>query len=76
MAKPVDPQLKQEIMPAVKSGMPQAEASKLYVDVASAISHYNNDRIHLSLKMSRAAYAAGPTKPKKGLRLVFGEQVA
>lgn len=30
MAKPVDPQLKQEIMTAVKSGMSQAEASKLY----------------------------------------------
>lgn len=30
MAKPVDPQLKQEIMAAVKSGMSQAEASNLY----------------------------------------------
>ncbi len=30
MARPVDPRLKQEIMDAVKSGMPQAEASKLY----------------------------------------------
>lgn len=30
MAKPVDPQLKQEIMTAVKSGMSQSEASKLY----------------------------------------------
>lgn len=30
MAKPVDPKLKQEILSAVKSGMPQAEASKLY----------------------------------------------
>jgi uncharacterized protein YjcR len=30
MAKPTDPQLKQEIMSAVKAGMPQAEASELY----------------------------------------------
>lgn len=30
MAKPVDPQLKQEIMSAVKSGMSQVEAGKLY----------------------------------------------
>ena len=30
MARPVDPRLKQEIMAAVKSGMSQGEASKLY----------------------------------------------
>jgi len=30
MAKPIDPQLKQEIMNSVKSGMTQLEASRLY----------------------------------------------
>ena len=30
MAKPIDPQLKQEIMNSVKSGMTQIEASRLY----------------------------------------------
>ncbi|MGD8373402.1 MAG: helix-turn-helix domain-containing protein [Candidatus Woesebacteria bacterium] len=30
MAKPIDPQLKQEIMTAVSSGMTQLEASRLY----------------------------------------------
>ena len=30
MSKPIDPQLKQEILTAVKSGMSQLEASRLY----------------------------------------------
>lgn len=52
------------------------DIDELYVGIANAISYYNNDRIHLSLKMSPAAYAAGLTKPKKSLRLVFGKRVA
>jgi transposase InsO family protein len=59
------------------------DINELYVGVANAISYYNNERIHLSLKMSPAAYAASlPTarstsmRPRKSLRLVFGKKGA
>jgi transposase InsO family protein len=52
------------------------DIDELYVGVANAISYYNNDRIHLSLKMSPAAYAASLMKTRKSLRLVFGKKVA
>ena len=35
------------------------DIDELYVGVASAISYYNNERIHLALKTTPAAYAAG-----------------
>jgi len=38
MAKAIDPQLKQEILTAVKSGMTQLEASRLYGDSSKTIS--------------------------------------
>lgn len=40
MAKPIDPQLKQEIMNAVKSGMTQQEASRLYGVSSKTISNW------------------------------------
>ncbi len=52
------------------------DIDELYVGVANAISYYNNSRIHLSLKMSPAAYAASLMKPRKSLRLVFGKKGA
>lgn len=35
------------------------DINDLYIGVASAISYYNNERIHLALKTTPAAYAAG-----------------
>lgn len=52
------------------------DVDELYIGVANAISYYNNDRIHLSLRMSPAAYAASLMKPRKNLRSVFGKKVA
>jgi transposase InsO family protein len=59
------------------------DIDELYVGVANAISYYTNERIHLSLKMSPAAYAASlPTarstnlKLRRSLRLVFGKRGA
>lgn len=52
------------------------DIDELYVGVTNAIAYYNNERIHLSLKMSPAAYAASLMKPRKSLRLVFGKRVA
>lgn len=52
------------------------DTDELYVGVANAVAYYNNERIHLSLKMSPAAYAASLTKPRKNLRSVFGKKVA
>jgi transposase InsO family protein len=52
------------------------DVDELYVGVSGAISYYNNERIHLSLKMSPAAYAASLMRPRKSLRLVFGKKGA
>jgi transposase InsO family protein len=52
------------------------DIDELYIGVTNAVAYYNNDRIHLSLKMSPAAYAAGLMKPRKSLRSVFGKKVA
>ena len=48
------------------------DIAELYVGVAHATQYYNNERIHLSLKMSPAAYAA----QLKGRDMVFAEEVA
>jgi putative transposase len=48
------------------------DIAELYVGVAHAIEYYNNERIHLSLKMSPAAYAAGLKRRDR----VFGERGA
>jgi len=49
---------------------------ELYVGVANAIHYYNHERIHLSLKMSPAAYAASLRPKLKRRGLVFGKKVA
>lgn len=53
---------------------------ELYVGITNTISYYNNDRIHTSLKMSPAAYAAS-LKPKYKTKFrrrgaVFGKRGA
>lgn len=52
------------------------DIDELYIGVTNAISYYNNDRIHLSLKMSPVAYATSLMKPRKNLRSVFGKKGA
>lgn len=56
------------------------DIDELYVGIANAIAYYNTKRIHLALKTTPAAYAAG-LKPKLKTRLkrrglVFGKKVA
>lgn len=48
----------------------------LYIGVTNAIAYYNNERIHLSLKMSPRAYARSLRKPQKLPRMVFGKKGA
>lgn len=64
--------LKEELGPLAN----YRDIDELYVGVVNAIAYYNNDRIHLGLKMSPAAYAASLMKSRKGLRSVFGKVVA
>lgn len=64
--------LKEELGPLAQ----YQDIDELYIGVANAVAYYNNDRIHLSLKMSPAAYAASLMKSRKGLRSVFGKKVA
>lgn len=52
------------------------DIDELYVGVTSAVAYYNNDRIHLSLRMSPRAYAKTLRKPPKILNAVFGKKVA
>jgi len=48
------------------------DINDLYIGVAHAISYYNNDRIHLALKTTPAAYAAGLKSRDK----LFAKKVA
>lgn len=64
--------LKEELGPLTN----YQDVDELYVGIANAISYYNNDRIHLSLKMPPRAYARALRKPQKSLRSVFGKKVA
>lgn len=48
------------------------DINDLYTGVAHAISYYNNDRIHLALRTTPAAYAAG----LKGQDRLFAKKVA
>lgn len=48
------------------------DIDELYVGTASAIAYYNNERIHLALKTTPAAYAAGLKRRDR----VFVEKVA
>jgi len=52
------------------------DLAELYFGVANAIAYYNNERIHLSLKMSPSAYAKTLRRSQKRPRLVFGKKVA
>lgn len=52
------------------------DIDELYVGVTKAIAYYNNERIHLSLKMSPRAYAKALGRHKKRPRKVFGKVVA
>jgi len=47
------------------------DIDELYVGVTNAISYYNNDRIHLSLKMSPRAYAKTLGRYQKRPRKMF-----
>lgn len=49
------------------------DIDELYVGVINAIAYYNNDRIHLSLKMSPRAYAKSLGRHEKRTRRVFGK---
>jgi putative transposase len=49
---------------------------ELYVGVTNAVAYYNNDRIHLSLKMPPRAYAKTLGRHRKFPRMVFGRRVA
>ena len=53
-----------------------ADITQLYIGIANAISYYNNDRIHTSLKMSPAAYAARFKPKPKHRGLVFAKKEA
>jgi putative transposase len=44
------------------------DIDELYVGVTNAIAYYNNERIHLSLKMSPRAYAKALGRHKKNVR--------
>lgn len=52
------------------------DIDELYVGVTNAIAYYNNDRIHLSLKMSPRAYAKSLGRHQRRPRRVFGKVVA
>jgi len=52
------------------------DIDELYVGVTNAIAYYNNDRIHLSLKMSPRAYAKTLGRHQLRPRRVFGKVVA
>ena len=52
------------------------DIDELYVGVTNAISYYNNERIHLSLKMSPRAYAKSLSRHQKLPRRVFRKVVA
>ena len=49
------------------------DIDELYVGVINAIAYYNNERIHLSLKMSPRAYAKSLGRHEKRTRRVFGK---
>jgi transposase InsO family protein len=49
------------------------DIDELYVGVTDAISYYNNERIHLSLKMPPRAYAETLGRHQKRPRRVFGK---
>lgn len=48
----------------------------LYIGVANAVTYYNNERIHTSLKMAPRAYAKTLRQRPKILSAVFGKKVA
>jgi putative transposase len=48
------------------------DINDLYIGIARAIAYYNNERIHLALKTTPAAYAAG----LRSRDMVFGKKVA
>ena len=52
------------------------DIDELYVGVTNAISYYNNERIHRSLKMSPRAYAKSLSRHQKLPRRVFRKVVA
>ncbi len=52
------------------------DIDELYVGVTNAISYYNNERIHTTLKMSPRAYARSLRRPRKFPRMVFAKRVA
>ena len=52
------------------------DIDELYVGVTNAIAYYNNDRIHMALKMPPRAYAKLLRKPSKILNEVFAKKVA
>lgn len=49
------------------------DIDELYVGITNAIAYYNNDRIHLSLKMSPRAYAKTLGRHQRSPRNVFGK---
>lgn len=52
------------------------DIDELYVGVTNAVAYYNNDRIHMALKMSPRAYAKILGRHRKLPRIVFGKKVA
>lgn len=52
------------------------DIDELYVGVTNAIAYYNNERIHIGLKMSPRAYAKTLGRHQKRPRRVFGKVVA
>ena len=52
------------------------DIDELYVGVTNAIAYYNNERIHMALKMPPRAYAKTLRKYRKFPRKVFAKKVA
>ena len=52
------------------------DIGELYVGVTNAIAYYNNDRIHMALKMSPRAYAKTLGRHPKFPRSIFARKVA
>lgn len=64
--------VKEELGPLAKF----QNIDSLYIGVASAVSYYNNERIHTSLKMSPRAYAKTLHQRPRILNVVFGKKGA
>lgn len=64
--------VKEELGPLVQ----YQDIDELYVGVTNAIAYYNNERIHMALKMPPRAYAKMLREPPKRLNEVFAKKIA